>query len=152
MKKTTMLAALIATSIGSAAMAAEATPTTAPKAAETIVTPSATTHANPMTTAVVIERAQSGAHLGSKLVGAGVYSTTGERLGDVNDLILDTTGKITGVVVGVGGFLGVGEKNVALTWDSVTVGAEEKGKPRLSVHVTKDALEKAAPFVVVSKS
>lgn len=136
MKKTIALAALLATSIGSAALAAEATP----------ATPSA------MQTAVVIEHAQPGVHLGSKVIGADVYSMAGEKVGDVNDLILDGTGKITGVVVGVGGFLGVGEKNVALSWDAVTVGPGEKGKPRLSARVTKEALDKAAPFTVTDKS
>lgn len=152
MKKTSMIAALIATSIGSAAVAAEATPMTAPKAPETTATPAPAIHADPMKTAVVLHHTDGTAHLGSKIVGANVYSTAGEKLGDVNDLIIDGTGRLTGVVVGVGGFLGVGEKNVALSWNAVTVGAMEKGKPRLSVDVTRDALDKAAPFVATTRS
>lgn len=151
MKKTIVLAALLATSIGSAALAAEATPATTPA----MPAPSATMPAQPaapLSTVVVIEHALPGAHLGSKIIGADVYSTAGEKVGDVNDLILDGTGKITGVVVGVGGFLGVGEKNVALAWDAVTVGPDEKGKPRLTARVTKDTLDKAAPFVATHKS
>ena len=152
MNKTTMIAALLATSIGSAAVAAEATPMAAPKAPETTAAPAPTTYPDPSKTVVVIEHAGTGARLGSKIVGADVYSTAGEKLGDVNDLIIDGTGRIAGVVVGVGGFLGVGEKNVALAWDAVTVGPEEKGRPRLSVHVTRKSLDEAAPFVATSRS
>ena len=152
MKKTTMLAALIATSIGSAAVAAEATPMAAPKAPETTAATAPTTYPDPTKSNIVLEQAQAGTRLGSKIVGADVHSTAGDRLGDANDLIIDGSGRITGVVVGVGGFLGVGEKNVALAWDAVTVGPEEKGRPRLTVHVTKKALDEAAPFVATSKS
>lgn len=147
MKKTTMLAALIATSIGSAAMAAETTPMTTPAAPQTGAAAVPGTTVKPMTTVVVLERTEAGARLGSEMVGADVYSTSGEKLGDVNDLIVDTSGRISALVVGVGGFLGVGEKNVALAWNAVTVGPGEKGRPRLSVDVSRDALDKAAPFV-----
>ena len=152
MKKTTMLAALIATSIGSAAVAAEATPMAAPKAPDTTATPAPTTYPDPTRSTVVILHVAGGTHLGSKIVGANVHSNAGEKLGDVNDLIIDGTGRITGVVVGVGGFLGVGEKNVALAWDAVTVGPDDKGRPRLSVNVTRKALDEAAPFVATTGS
>jgi len=152
MKKTTLIAALIATSIGCAAVAAEVTPMAAPKAPETPAASTPTTYPDPMKTAVVVPQPAAGTHLGSKIVGADVYSTAGEKLGDVNDLIIDGSGKITGVVVGVGGFLGVGEKNVALAWDAVTVGSDDKGKPRFSVHVTRKTLDEAAPFVATTKS
>lgn len=150
MKKTIMLAVLAATAFGSTAMAAETAPTTAPKTTAPAAT--STTHPNPMVMAIVVDHIQPGDHLTSKVVGANVYSTAGDKIGDVNDLILDRNGKISGIVVGVGGFLGVGEKNVALSWDAVTVGVDEKGKPHLSVHVTKDALEKATPFTPTTKS
>src|SRR5690242_467820 len=45
----------------------------------------------------------------SKLIGLKVYNEANERLGDINELIVDKTGKINAVVIGVGGFLGMGE-------------------------------------------
>src|SRR3954468_708930 len=55
----------------------------------------------------------------SKLVGLSVYSTNNERIGDVNDVLLDRSGNAEAVVIGVGGFLGIGEKDVAVPYKSV---------------------------------
>ena len=48
----------------------------------------------------------------SKLIGVKVYNEQNERLGDVNEIILDGIGKVTGYVIGVGGFLGMGEHDI----------------------------------------
>lgn len=56
---------------------------------------------------------------GSKLVGLSVYNDSNESLGSINDLLMDKSGNIKGVVIGVGGFLGVGEHLVALPFDKV---------------------------------
>ena len=50
----------------------------------------------------------------SKLMGLDVYNEANEKLGDVNELILDKDGKINAVVIGVGGFLGMGEHDIAV--------------------------------------
>jgi sporulation protein YlmC with PRC-barrel domain len=50
----------------------------------------------------------------SDLTGERVYGANNENIGEVNDVLLDRTGKVTAVIVGVGGFLGIGEKDVAL--------------------------------------
>ena len=55
----------------------------------------------------------------SKVVGLNVYNDSNESLGSINDLLLDKTGNIKGVVVGVGGFLGVGEHLVAVNFDKI---------------------------------
>lgn len=55
----------------------------------------------------------------SKLVGLSVYNDSNEKVGDVNELLLDSSGKITAVILGVGGFLGVGEQNVAVNFDQL---------------------------------
>jgi sporulation protein YlmC with PRC-barrel domain len=55
----------------------------------------------------------------SKLMGLDVYSQANEKLGDVNELILDKDGKVSAVVIGVGGFLGMGEHTTSLSpWTS----------------------------------
>lgn len=55
----------------------------------------------------------------SKLMGLDVYNEANEKLGDVNELILDMSGKVTAVVIGVGGFLGMGEHDVAVSMDKL---------------------------------
>src|SRR6186713_2730901 len=55
----------------------------------------------------------------SKLMGLDVYNEANEKLGDVNELILDKDGKINAVVIGVGGFLGMGEHDIAVKMDKL---------------------------------
>ena len=55
----------------------------------------------------------------SKLVGVNVYNDANEKIGDINDVILDKSGKVENVVLGVGGFLGMGEHDVAVAYDKL---------------------------------
>ena len=55
----------------------------------------------------------------SKLMGLDVYNEANEKLGDVNELILDKDGKVSAVVIGVGGFLGMGEHDIAVSMDKL---------------------------------
>jgi len=55
----------------------------------------------------------------SKLVGVNVYNEANEKIGDINDVILDKSGKVANVVLGVGGFLGMGEHYVAVPFDKL---------------------------------
>src|SRR5882757_3877416 len=48
----------------------------------------------------------------SKLIGLNVYNDQNEKLGDVSEILLDKSGKVTGVVIGVGGFLGMGQHDI----------------------------------------
>ena len=53
----------------------------------------------------------------SKLAGVDVYNEANEKIGDINDVILDRSGKVANVILGVGGFLGLGEH----TWRSPSI-------------------------------
>ena len=81
----------------------------------------AETPANKMTTNTVAPSTMQ--HQGqwrtSKLVGLNVYNQANEKLGDINELLVDNSGRIQGVVIGVGGFLGVGERDVAVAFDKI---------------------------------
>jgi sporulation protein YlmC with PRC-barrel domain len=55
----------------------------------------------------------------SKLVGINVYNEANEKIGDINDIILDKSGKVENVVLGIGGFLGMGEHYVAVAYDKL---------------------------------
>jgi sporulation protein YlmC with PRC-barrel domain len=55
----------------------------------------------------------------SKLIGVKVYNESNEKIGDINDVILDKSGKAANVILGVGGFLGMGEHLVAVSFDTL---------------------------------
>jgi sporulation protein YlmC with PRC-barrel domain len=73
----------------------------------------------PMTTGNWMTQEQPGQWRASKLEGLDVYNQNDEKIGDISELIVDGSGKIQAVVVGVGGFLGIGERNVALPFDQI---------------------------------
>ena len=67
--------------------------------------------------AVQAPLAKADGHLATNMIGESVYNGTGdtaENIGDVNDIVIGNDGRVQSVVVGVGGFLGIGEKNVAV--------------------------------------
>jgi len=55
----------------------------------------------------------------SKLIGVNVYNDNNEKIGDINELIIDKSGKVDNVVLGVGGFLGMGEHYVAVPMEKL---------------------------------
>jgi sporulation protein YlmC with PRC-barrel domain len=55
----------------------------------------------------------------SKLMGLNVYNDANEKLGDINELLVDKSGKIKAVVIGIGGFLGMGEHDIAVSMDKL---------------------------------
>jgi len=73
-----------------------------------------------------------------------VYDPSNAKVGAVNDVLVDKGGKITALIVGVGGFLGAGEKDVAVPFDAVRVTTKDNNKWYLVMNATKDGL-KAAP-------
>lgn len=87
-------------------------------------------------------------HLASALIGESVYDSPAEdakSVGKVTDLVIGPDGKVTQMVVGVGGFLGIGAKDVALDLSEAQV-AERNGDRWLIVSTTKEALEAAPAF------
>jgi sporulation protein YlmC with PRC-barrel domain len=70
----------------------------------------------------------------SKLVGVNVYNQNNDKIGDIREVIVDKGGKADAVVIGVGGFLGVGEKDVAISfsdlkWSDQPVGDKNAKTP-----------------------
>ena len=55
----------------------------------------------------------------SKLIGTNVTNAANELVGEINDIVLGKDGKVAAVIVGVGGFLGIGEREVALSYGSL---------------------------------
>jgi sporulation protein YlmC with PRC-barrel domain len=56
---------------------------------------------------------------GSQLMGVDVYGADNQKIGDVDEVLVGKDGKIQAIVVGVGGFLGIGEKDIAIPYDQV---------------------------------
>ncbi len=85
--------------------------------------------------------------LASKVKGSNVMGTNDEKIGDVSDILFDKDGKILAYVVGVGGFLGIGSKDVAMSPESFQiVPASERENMKLKISMTKDELKNAAEF------
>lgn len=81
----------------------------------------------------------------SDLIGAKVKTTGNEDVGPVDDLIIDKNGQVVAIVVGVGGFLGMGEKDVAIRWNDV---ARSGGSDELVllIDVTREDMRSAPEF------
>ncbi|WP_210049250.1 PRC-barrel domain-containing protein [Neorhizobium petrolearium] len=81
-------------------------------------------------------------------IGKPIYNAEDKSIGDVNDLIMEENGGIVAAVVGVGGFLGIGEKDVAVPMDKITMtrDAENNNEVRLTTTETAEALKAAPEF------
>jgi sporulation protein YlmC with PRC-barrel domain len=119
---------------------AQTTPEAAPAAAPPTVAPSARDTAEFGTTV------PADAISISTYYNEDVYDTQDNKIGDVNDVLLDKDGRVSTAIIGVGGFLGVGEKDVAVPFNALKV-AEKAGDRYLVMEATKEALEKAAGYV-----
>jgi hypothetical protein len=84
----------------------------------------------------------------SKMTGTDVRNAAGENLGDINDVIVDHAGKPTVAIIGVGGFLGIGEKNVGVPFQALQFTTSTETNMRVArLDVTKEALKGAPTFV-----
>jgi hypothetical protein len=88
-------------------------------------------------------------HLASNFKGTDVVGPDNAKIGDVSDILFDKGGKVLGYVVSVGGFLGIGSKDVALEQAAFDVVAGDKSKnesDKLKLAMTKEQLQQAANF------
>lgn len=75
-----------------------------------------------------------------------VYDPNDKKIGEVKDVLVDKSGKVTSLIIGVGGFLGAGEKDVAVPFDSIRVTNKNNSKWYLVMNATKDELKGAPGF------
>jgi sporulation protein YlmC with PRC-barrel domain len=75
-----------------------------------------------------------------------VYDPQDNKIGEIMDVLVDREGKATALLVGVGGFLGMGEKDVAVPFNAVQVTNKNNNKWYLVMNSTKDALKNAKGF------
>lgn len=139
MLKRTMTAAALATVLAAPAFAQT------PSAPSTMDKPMTTTHAR---SAGFMHNQSANEWRGSKLIGATIYGPDNSSIGDVNDVLVGDNGRIRAVVVGVGGFLGVGEKDVAVPFAALNIQRDRGsgGIHKISVSYSKDQLKSAPAF------
>jgi len=128
-----------------------ATPTpgvTSPNAAS----PSATSPSAPMadTTGTVsgmwyTTPISANQHRASDLINQSVYNRANERVGEVNELVLDANGQVVAAIIGVGGFLGIGERNVAVNFSQLQM-MTDNNTMRIVVNADKAQLQQAPEF------
>ena len=98
----------------------------------------------------------------SKLIGINVYNDQNEKLGDISEVLLDKSGKVDGVIIGVGGFLGMGQSDIkvelsklkfvdepvktsATSTTTSTTGAANPNRPATTTTTTTSADKKWHP-------
>ena len=89
-------------------------------------------------------------NLGTRLIGQPVYSSAGddaEEIGNIDDIVFDESGQIKAVVIAVGGFLGIGEKAVAVDFQQLEFTLAADNTERWVLPTTADALNAAPDFV-----
>ena len=74
-----------------------------------------------------------------------VYDQKNNKIGEIMDVLVNRSGQVDAAIVGVGGFLGAGEKDVAVKFDSIKQ-TKKNDKIYLTMDTTKDALKKAPGF------
>jgi sporulation protein YlmC with PRC-barrel domain len=112
MLKKHLLLALFGTALISAPSLAQTNPPASS-------TPARSATTQPMTTGNWITQEQPGQWRTSKLEGLNVYNNNNESIGEIKELLVDNSGKIQAVVLGVGGFLGMGEHHVAVPFEQI---------------------------------
>ncbi len=84
--------------------------------------------------------------------GAQVQNASGEVIGDVNDLMFNRSGQINTVVLGVGGLLGVGEKDVAVPYSALSFKVGPDGARVITLALSKEELKLAPAFKATEKT
>lgn len=95
--------------------------------------------------------------LASKFMGTDVMGTDNAKIGDVSDVLFDKSGKVDALIVGVGGFLGIGQKDIALPVAAFQVipansGQNNTSSDQLRLSMTKDQLQQQAEFKTMSST
>jgi hypothetical protein len=98
------------------------------------------------TTTVGNTEVPSNAVLASQFMGQAVYTAANENIGEINDLIMNKDLDNIVAIVGVGGFLGIGEKDVAIPIGDITAMKDENNALRLTISASKEQLEALPVF------
>uniref|UniRef100_UPI0026163B14 PRC-barrel domain-containing protein n=1 Tax=uncultured Jannaschia sp. TaxID=293347 RepID=UPI0026163B14 len=85
--------------------------------------------------------AQVGEFEVESLTGSNLYGVNDDDIGEIGDLILSSDGQIEGVIVEMGGFLGLGQREVQVPYDRLSILTSETGDIRAYIDATEEELE-----------
>jgi hypothetical protein len=153
LKNIMAVAAVSGLALTSALAQSTSPPTTAPSSSNTpsVTAPSTSSSSTAAATttgkATFIHQQTSDQFLGSKFRGSAVIGADDAKIGDVSDILFDKDQKILAYIVGVGGFLGIGAKDVAIAPASFQpVPGRDATDLKLRLSMTKDELKAAQAF------
>jgi PRC-barrel domain len=102
-------------------------------------------------TAQFLTEQKPGDWLASTLIGKPAVNAANETIGDVNDLVTDRDGKVIAALIGVGGFLGLGEKDVAVRFEDLTLTRDEDNNVKVVLDLNKDTLASAPDYKMLNE-
>jgi hypothetical protein len=97
--------------------------------------------------ATTVASSLAGSISAKDLINKSIKNAANESVGDINDVLIGSDGRVAAVIVGVGGFLGMGEKDVALPFDQLVLAKAADGDLAVSTSMTKEALQSAPEYV-----
>jgi hypothetical protein len=122
-----------------------------PPSAEAPSEPAAPKSAEAPSGTQFLSKQESTDYLASSLIGQSVYNAQDEVIGDINDLVSDQSGKFVAVLIGAGGFLGMGEKDVALRFEDLKFTRDENNNIKMIADLSKDVLASAPDYETLSE-
>lgn len=114
-------------------------------AAKSTDTPTTIGTANPGAQVRPLAQAPANAVSITRMYKQAVYDNNNARIGEIDDVLMSNDGRVAALVVGVGGFLGIGEKHVIVPFNAVTQ-TERDGSVRLVMNATKEELTASTGF------
>jgi ribosomal 30S subunit maturation factor RimM len=93
-----------------------------------------------------VQRKEDDHFTAHNLIGSAVLNQEDDEIGRITDVLMDREGNIAAVVIGVGGFLGMGEREVALQWDAVELRTDDRDRPQIQIDVDRRTLQRAPEF------
>jgi sporulation protein YlmC with PRC-barrel domain len=98
-----------------------------------------------------LSKQESSDFLASSLIGQSVYNSQDEAIGSISDLVTDESGKVVAVLIGSGGFLGMGEKDVAVRFEDLRLAREDDSNLKVIANIDKDTLASAPDYEKLSE-
>ncbi|HVY20820.1 MAG TPA: PRC-barrel domain-containing protein [Bauldia sp.] len=137
---------LLTTAVAAVAVVAFVAPVYAQDVVPPPVMPDIQTPNGKLTVPKFVPHPVPGQVMASALVGAAVYNADGGNIGDVKDIVLADDGTPFALVIGVGGDLGIGEKDVAVAFGAISSTVDVNGGLKLTLNATKEELDAAPEF------
>jgi sporulation protein YlmC with PRC-barrel domain len=129
----------------------EASPPVQSSEAPKSIAPEDSAAAAPADSPQFLAKQENSDWLASDLIGKSVVNAENESIGDINDLITDENGKIVAVLIGAGGFLGLGEKDVAIRFEDLKLARDENDNVTAMVNLSEETLASAPDYETLSE-